>query len=667
LEKVFFEKWARPENASWKNKLLAPFLESVYKLLMDFGGIMSAVDLTEKTALRWSWSMVPPADALARFMEMASDFRVCNLPETYVFLPVYPCLKCGATSRKMTEVIENFKTGFGTVKEVLDKVCEACRKDSSCNRKPRPVFQEHYVRFLGSNDQDVHIEGDTVCSKQTWVLKNSKSRLDVIEMALLQAGGAIHFKKLTAEINRKRGEVFTERNVHATISRLKEAVHWDRGTFIHRSFIKIPYDLLNVVEEDIQRLLNTDVPYISVSGVFLAHKEKLVAAGVPTESALFSCLKKSANPQLFFPEYPYIMKADGDRERRAVPLELESFVADQDGIVTTREMRDYAVEKLFIKEALFLLHFVRIPNLLCVRRSEYIHVDNIQQIGLVINDEVMKPLLTQLKELSAVFDHVSVTKLFNMQKAHCLSAGILNPRLLFSVLQYLYPDMMRLSRYPRIRFVESGSAYISGVTMEAIGYVLSKRGPCSMDELSEHFVDRLEYNPQSIHNVVLHDEILRFEKGQVVHINCLDWTAEKQAVLESIVASHLSSRAEMGRPFGLISHIIVHFKKLLPTLPVGVFWTGRLLNSLLSRTGKYIVIGMQKNAFVPRDNPEKIANIDDLLFFMLRKFYGGEADFEDFVTDMRKAGILQKSLTKAMLGEGSRIVLAGNRISCLKA
>jgi hypothetical protein len=76
---------------------------------------------------------------------------------------------------------------------------------------------------------------------------------------------------------------------------------------------------------------------------------------------------------------------------------------------------------------------------------------------------------------------------------------------------------------------------------------------------------------------------------------------------------------------------------------------------------------MQKNAFVPRDNPEKIANIDDLLFFMLRKFYGGEADFEDFVTDMRKAGILQKSLTKAMLGEGSRIVLAGNRIRCLKA
>jgi hypothetical protein len=100
----------------------------------------------------------------------------------------------------------------------------------------------------------------------------------------------------------------------------------------------------------------------------------------------------------------------------------------------------------------------------------------------------------------------------------------------------------------------------------------------------------------------------------------------------------------------------------LPELPDQISWTATLFRELLSRSEKLRIIGSQRNAFVLIPNAKGIESLDDLLYYILDSGYDGAANIDQFISDMREAGILKKSLTSIMLGVDSRVVIDGNVI-----
>ena len=98
----------------------------------------------------------------------------------------------------------------------------------------------------------------------------------------------------------------------------------------------------------------------------------------------------------------------------------------------------------------------------------------------------------------------------------------------------------------------------------------------------------------------------------------------------------------------------------MPELPDHIAWTPTLIGELLAREGRYTIIGTPRNAYVSVPNSYCIKTLDDLLYCVLDAEYDGAANLDHFISDMREAGILKKSLTSMMLGADSRVVIDGN-------
>ena len=172
-----------------------------------------------------------------------------------------------------------------------------------------------------------------------------------------------------------------------------------------------------------------------------------------------------------------------------------------------------------------------------------------------------------------------------------------------------------------------------------------------------------EQQKQSVHKTVTdsgNSQILRYSESVIVHVETLGWTDEKQDSLEKLASGYLSERLQAGKLFGLITDLYgYHFDKL-PGLPDHTCWTATLIGELLSNGGKYRIIGPSRNAFVSEPNDHGIATLDDLLSQILSTKYGGAANIDQFVGDMRDAGILKKSLTPVMLKEDGPVIIDRN-------
>jgi len=306
----------------------------------------------------------------------------------------------------------------------------------------------------------------------------------------------------------------------------------------------------------------------------------------------------------------------------------------------------------------FATYHPNIPNLLRINRGEYLHL---YQLG--IEKDKLAPIIDHLIKILGKHDHVSADKLFEDKKITCKLLGISTPMLLFSLIQFLNFDQFDLSIYPQIRIADiaTDKNRAAGIASEIINYICEKALPCSFAELYQYFVDELGYKQNSVHNILYtYRSILRYSEGVIVHLETLGWTENRQAALEMLAASHLNNRENANKPYGLVSYLYDYMYDKLPELPVYIPWTSTLVGELLSRNRRYRIIGTSRNAFVSAPNTYGIDSLDDLLYYILDVEYDGAANLQQFILDMREAGILKKSLTAMMLGTDSRIIINGN-------
>lgn len=247
--------------------------------------------------------------------------------------------------------------------------------------------------------------------------------------------------------------------------------------------------------------------------------------------------------------------------------------------------------------------------------------------------------------------HVSVARVFNEKKISCRIMDIDTPELLYSVMKLFDTGELKFTGYPQISMSNNPTSY--GLIKNIEQYIKDKRNYCSLQELVDHFVDKLGYSEQVVYSIAYRDNIYRYLKGCVIHRETIEWTEEKQNQLEQIAAKYFVSSLLTGSYYALVDMLINEDN--IPILSNNIYWTEYLLADLLKDKNNFYLLGSAKNAYVPASNPHNIKTFEDLIYYILKDKFSGSANLLNFTEYLRSARLLIKNLTPSMLGESNKV------------
>ncbi len=624
-------------------------------------GVCCVSEIAYSLKKLWQWPSIPADEALASLISLSPTYEIIWDNPLRVVMPNHPCVNCQMIRETIVNALEGKENGILEISEAVKTMGDFCRLESCETLTDIYKLSKGFLYFLSDEIDEILADEDSLYTQFAWGLKYGMRRTDLVEQIILNVGKAMHFKEVHVEVNKDRSaqDQLSDRSIYGNLERSTSLLMWGPGTFIHKDLVSIPAALISKIGNDIFLRLSTDpIPFLSITGIFENYKDILLAENIPNANALYSCVKIINDQTLDCSDYPYVLKRGGDGVRLPIPLVLETFILEQEGIADLEQIKHFAIDKLCVNEPVFMIsHLPNIPNLLRMSSKEYIHL---RQLG--IEADKLLPIIDHLKILLKKYDHVAANLLFNEKKITCRLLGISTPMLLFSLIHFFYSDQFDLSRFPSIRLsnVNSEENKNTGVSLEILAYIKSKSLPCSFSELYKHFVEKLGYNQNTLnYTIYQYKNILRYSSGVMVHLDSLHWTDEKQTVLETLATNHLGDREISGKPFGLASHIYEYQHDQLPDLPDQIPWTPSLIGELLTHCDKFRIIGTQRDAFVSIPNKYYIESLDDLLYIILDAIYDGAANIDQFISDMCEAGILKRRLTSMMLGSDSRVVIDG--------
>lgn len=658
IEKIYTPVLEKPKVLERLNLLWY----AVEEVLTMGGGVCCVSEIVNLLKDYWKWTTIPSDEALASLISLSTNYEVVWAVPIRIIMPKHRCVTCAVIGPVLTKAVEVQPNGTFPFENATSLMIEFCH-GHKCEKSAEIVkFSNGYIHFLDDAIEEILADESNIYTQYAWGVKYGMRRTALVEQIIFNSGKAMHFKEVHIEVNKERTAhaQLSDRSIYGNLERSSALLLWGPGTFIHKDFISLPIPLLSEIENDIISRLNTqNIPYLCITGIFEVYKTKLLAQKVPNANALYSCMRITNNNLLDCPDYPYVLKRNGEGLRLPIPLVLEAYILEQEGAVTLSLIKNYAINNLCVNEAVFMIsHLPGIPNLLRISSGNYIHLRH-----LGISEGQLTPIIDHLRELLEKHDHVAANLLFNERRISCRLLGISTPILLFSIIQMFYSDEFDLSRFPSIRLSDASAENnrASGVSLEVVAYIRNKSLPCSFLELYKYFVDKLGYNQNTVNYIMYqYKNILRYSTGVMVHLESLNWTKEKQSVLETLAMNCLNDRNNSGKTFGLISHIFEYMYDNLPDLPEQIAWTPTLIGELLLSEEKFRIVGTSRDAFVSVPNFFSIETLDDLLYYILNTEYDGAANIDQFISDMREAGILVKSLTPLMLGAESRVVIDGS-------
>ncbi len=504
------------------------------------------------------------------------------------------------------------------------------------------------------------------CSKNVKTHKNRIYSLDLwrlrygpvvqmVDTVLYQIGKPAHFTEVTEHVRKWRPGSL-ERNIHATLDRSSNALLWDRGTFIHKDKVEIPISLIHDVEHWLLEMLKEDVPFVSTNGAFSQFRIRCERAALPSETALYTCLRKSTHPKLTYPKVPYVYLKNDFSERVPIPLALEDFLRDAGGPVSQLELKEYGLEKIFLKDYQFTQLSQKISNVIRTTDWGYLHLDNAE-----LDMESIQPLVQYAKKILTEEGHCSVVKIYRDRQVTCRAAGINGPMMLYSLFQCFAEDSFALDGYPRmVRYsdIEERNRYT--IRSRILNFVRRSGKPCPFESLEERFVEQLGYKESQVYSIIREPDICLCYPRCVINYQALSWNEEKQNELERTAFHIYRDAVRAGMYFGRISHLVE--SPDLPRLPSDLHWSRTMIADLLIKGGRYLVLGNAREAFLQRDNDENIHSFEALVGKQLDCDWGGAANLSAFESALLETRIIKKHLTSSMLGSGQIVVIRDGEI-----
>lgn len=478
------------------------------------------------------------------------------------------------------------------------------------------------------------------------------TRAELAEEILRRAGRPLSADEIRLEVMKWRPDeepVSTE-SVRSWIDHSDLLLRWDRGLYTHAYSVSLPASVMGEVEDVIRARLSEGIPFHSIHGIFYADEERFRSAGLPSPTALYSCLRCHGSGDIDYPRYPYAVLPGV--ERMQVSVALEEFALDAGGPFTIEQLRRYATDDLGMTELHVGLNLQIIPAVLRVGRSRYCHLRNIgydhQRIGVLASE-----ILREVRENGVI----SIREYYQRRLVSCAAAGIPSPEALYSVLEHIGSEELSFPRFPQIAHTEH---QVGNARIELERFLRELGRPSGYDELEETFLSGIGFSRTLIYGAAYSESICRYAPGTIVHRDVVGWDASTAMELAKVARSFIDEAEERRQPFGFIDHLLEH--PALPRLRPGIGWTHTLLADRLCSLDGFQVVGSMNNVLLRIPNARGIRDFAGLIHFILEIEYDGAAQLSEFEAAMRDRGIVRRRVTESMLGADSPVVIKGNTI-----
>ena len=433
-------------------RALLPLWIVIDSLLQSSNGIISVSELTELLQHHYKWEEKPTFSGLNNLIRFCPETIIRKNSDNYkpmiIFSKDFSCGNCRDINVYLLKIMVTAEEM--SIDNVIESLNVFCKTECSKDYPPKFMFNKIFIDLLlmDSTLKKKLLKKDGVLYHiDTWKLRHGRIS-SIAETVLKQSGRAMHFTEVFSEMKKIRPGLLSinERNVYATLDRLPSVLLWDRGTFIHKKNAVFPYGLIRKVEKWVNVKLEQNIPFISIHGAFREFQNLCIHEGIPSEYALYSCLRVSGEHLFAFPHFPFIYLNRGVIERIPMPLIIEEFIKEAGGPVNMNEIREFAIEGINVKQFMLNQYIDRAPNIIRIKRGTYLHTDYLK-----IEEQKLSEILYYVRHVLSTEDHVSVKKIFNDQKINCKLMGIHSPEALFSVLQLKASDSVHVQNYPQIR------------------------------------------------------------------------------------------------------------------------------------------------------------------------------------------------------------------------
>jgi hypothetical protein len=629
-------------------------------LLYESGGILSLSEMTKKLQLLFK-SVRPFSErGLDNIFIFAPKklFQQEIIDANKIILSInFACRNCDKVVKHFIESI--LSRDEERIDEASDILSDFCRTKCQSGNKPHLNLSASFVEYAISNSEQlkriIRQKDGRLYSINRWNLLYG-SLLLVAESILRRNKRAMHFTEIYEEIKTSRPSDISlrARNIHAALDRSHNVLLWDRGTFIHKENAAFHYGIIRQIEKWVEEKLRQAVPFISVHGAFEAFKEECIEAGVPSESALYSCLRLSGDQLFSYPRYPYIYLNTDDIQKIPITKAMEEFIREAEGAVALNTLKHYALENLCIQDYAFNQHLARIPDVFRTKNG-YIHVDYLN-----IEKQRLSEIISYTRNLISKTKHVSAVKIFNDTRVACSLMGVDSPELLFSILQLYASSRLEVKNYPQIRSISYVDTKRKSILDDIAEYIRKKKSFCTRQELQQHFVEGLGYSEQMVYLVGFKEGVYQYLDQCLVHTETIMWNDEKQKQIENIATQAFEDEIKAGRCYGSIE-LITELSDL-PELGNDLYWTEVLVADMLIKGNNFKILGNKKNVYVPTSNSLGVESFEDLICEILKREHSGAESLDLFSEKLVDLGIIAHRVTQSMLGNSDKVRIVGREI-----
>lgn len=629
-----------------------------WQTVSDFTGpkqvISSLTDLVDYLCTHFNWTDRPNMQNVRSLVEINSEFKVADPDNIHTIQTKNKKKIISSIAKVISQIVLFNETQenandlwcikYETFRKLVGQHCHTILEEIGL-----PSFPEYLVDLAISQTSLLVQKKDSfVYSSNLWALRFG-SLLEVVETILLRNTGVMHFEEVYKEALIWRPyKRLSKHNIHACLDRSSKAILWERGSFIHRDHISIPYTVIRQVESWLLDHLAEDVPVYCAHGLYKSFSKALLLSRIPSETALYSCLRISSHPKLCYPRYPYILR--NGKTRLPITLLLEEYLQQAGSTVPLKELRSYACDTLGIDEVQFNLKLSDIQNTIRVDHDSYLHTD-----WLSIDTNLFDNLKKYVQDLLHRHQHVSVLRIFEDKQITCLRMGIVSPEMLYSLLELYSSNEFNLGHFPQLSFstINDDSKSIASVKQSVLVFLKEKARPCNIAELEDHFVTQRRYGHQNICAIAQNHNVLSYAHGCVVHREVLNISQQTQQHIEDLAYSAFTAKESQGELF-ILAEDILEFCEL-PLLPNGISWTPTLLTDILSKNNSFKVLGSAKKAIIPVLNKHNIISFEDFIRVIVQEQYSGTVQVQILEEYLRVRKIINRCLTEKMLKDESKV------------
>lgn len=573
-----------------------------------------------------------------------------DISNMYFIIESKECENCAKIIQKLDGelVKDSSKIYYETDFDDFSKQVKAiCRSICNGNEIPTPLLK---CKIL-EKSKEFKISENKIYNLNAWQIQYG-TLTEVVENFLKIFKKPLHFSKFTSEIQKyttpktlsnKRKNI--DHLIQAAMNKSKQLLLWDRGTYIHKDNVKIPHDLIVKISEWIKKRLSSNLPYVSVSGVFEHFKSECLQRNIPTETALYSCLRVYNDKNLIFPKYPKITLNHYQSTVPPLHLVIEDYIKTQGREVSYDEIRSYVIEKLLYKEFQFQQAIGNLKKrVLRTVNNGFIHYNNLNlKLGL------LNKIVEHLNKLLQENEHISIEKVYEDKIVTCKQIGIDSGRMLYSLLSNEINDF-GLPGYPIVRVKSNENSKIRGIRNEIIEYIKNSGRYCSYQELKMEFVNKRGYEMKHVHGIASKKikKIVKYTSSSVIHIDNINWTPEKEKMLIVAAEKEFYKATNANHKYASLKEMLECTN--LPELSEELNWTITLLGELLEMTEKFKVFGTEKQYFIMIPNKFGIFDLGDLILQILREEYLGVATLDELSVYLRQKRLIRR-IPKNVLGD----------------